>query len=241
MRMSLPLPVSVLPGSVALAPPPPTRVLWPVPMSVRVLAPAPPIRATLPDPLAVRVPPLAALPPPKRIALPVPSAARFVAPVNALASTTRGGLPRVATAVRLAVLIPLRVRLMPSPDDSDVLVRVKPAFLLADTVLTAPCGAVSLPARVQPLTSKLFSDAPRRTPSGLAGRRSGWGGPRKRGPPGSVSPVSVMVKLFRGNGPPGGPINVTPPAVPTNTTVPGCITQFPTAPPSLTVQAWLFW
>jgi hypothetical protein len=36
-------------------------------------------------------------------------------------------------------------------------------------------------------------------------------------------------------------MNVTLPTVPTNRAVPGCINQISRAPPSLTVQAWLFW
>ena len=56
-------------------------------------------------------------------------------------------------SVRLAVVIPLKPSVMLSVDDSEVLVRVKSAALLAVTV-PVPAGADSDPVPVQPLTVK---------------------------------------------------------------------------------------
>src|SRR5271157_2196062 len=103
---------------------------------------------SLPDPVALRVLPLAD--PPNRMALPVPPAVRFVTPVKALASTMYGGLPLVAVVVRLAVVIPLKETAIPSVEFSELLVRVKPAFLLAVTMPDAV--SVSDPLPVQALT-----------------------------------------------------------------------------------------
>ena len=52
--------------------------------------------------------------------------------------------------------MPLRLSDMPSLVCSDVLVKVKLAFLLAVTVPTLPDGAVSDPVPVQPLTLKVL-------------------------------------------------------------------------------------
>ncbi len=59
-------------------------------------------------------------------------------------------LPPEPVSVRLAVVIPLRDTPMPSVDISDMLVRVKPPFLLA--VMMPVAVSVSDPLPVQPLT-----------------------------------------------------------------------------------------
>ena len=96
--------------------------------------------------------------PPKRIAVPGPLAVRFVTPAKALASTMTWELPLEVFAVRLAVLIRLKVRFMPSAENSDVLVRVVFTDLVASTVLIVPVAAraVNVAAPVQPLTMKVL-------------------------------------------------------------------------------------
>ena len=78
------------------------------------------------------MPPLPA--PPNRIALTVPPALRFVTPEKALASTMEEGLPLAAEVVRSARVMPLRPSDMPSVAESEVSVRVNPAFLVARTM-----------------------------------------------------------------------------------------------------------
>src|SRR5271157_2531081 len=63
-------------------------------------------------------------------------------------------LPPELVSVRLAVVMPLKETAMPSVDISEVLVRVKPAFLLAVTMPVAV--SVSEPLPVQPLTVNVF-------------------------------------------------------------------------------------
>src|SRR5208283_917383 len=58
--------------------------------------------------------------------------------------------PDELLSVRLAVVIPLKPSVMPSVEDSEMLVRVKPAFLAAVTMPDA--ASVSDPLPVQPLT-----------------------------------------------------------------------------------------
>ena len=55
--------------------------------------------------------------------------------------------------------MPLKPSDMPSVDDSEVLVRVKPALLLAVTVSPAAALSVSDPLPVQPLTVKVLPPA----------------------------------------------------------------------------------
>ena len=62
-------------------------------------------------------------------------------------------------AVRLAVVMPLRPSDMPSVDDSEVLVSVKLALLLAATVSGVAALSVSDPLPVQPLTVKVLPPA----------------------------------------------------------------------------------
>ena len=62
-------------------------------------------------------------------------------------------------AARLAVVMPLRPSDMPSVEDSEVLVRVKPALLLAVTVSPMAALSVSDPLSVQPLTVKVLPPA----------------------------------------------------------------------------------
>ena len=59
-------------------------------------------------------------------------------------------------AARLAILMPARPSAIPSVDDSEVLVRVKLALLLAATVSVPDALSVSNPAPVQPLTVNVF-------------------------------------------------------------------------------------
>ena len=68
-------------------------------------------------------------------------------------------LPPAPVSVRLAVVMPLKPSVMPSVDDSEVLVRVKPPLLLAVTVSPVAALSVSDPLPVQPLTVKVLPPA----------------------------------------------------------------------------------
>ena len=127
---------------------PPIRMLNPVPVSVSVSFPT--HRSARHSPSRSRSE--CCHYPTRRtgMALTVPLAVRFVTPVKALASTIYEGLPLLAVAVRLAVVMPLRPSVMPSVEVTEVLVRVKPALLLAVTIPVAV--SLSNPVPVQPLT-----------------------------------------------------------------------------------------
>src|SRR5271157_2475690 len=68
-------------------------------------------------------------------------------------------LPPELVSVRLAVVIPVRPSAMPSVEDSEVLLRVKLALLLAATVSVMDALSVSDPVPVQPLTVKVLPPA----------------------------------------------------------------------------------
>src|SRR5271166_3223209 len=68
-------------------------------------------------------------------------------------------LPPELVSVRLAVVMPLKETAMPSVDISEVLVRVKPALLLAVTVSVMDALFVRDPLPVQPLTVKVLLPA----------------------------------------------------------------------------------
>ena len=81
-------------------------------------------------------------------------------------------------AVRLAVVMPLRPSAMPSVEESDVLVSVKLALLLAATVSAAAALSVSDPLPVQPLTVKVL---PPRGVGQVGGREAAQGQRRQAG------------------------------------------------------------
>src|SRR5271157_2263012 len=68
-------------------------------------------------------------------------------------------LPPELVSVRLAVVIPVRPSAMPSVEDSEVLLRVKLALLIAATVSVMDALSVSDPVPVQPLTVKVLPPA----------------------------------------------------------------------------------
>ena len=102
------------------------------------------------------------------------------------------GLPLAAVAARLAVVIPLRVSTMPSVDESEVVVRVKPAFLLA-VMVPVPAGAVSVPAPVHPLTLKEFA-VPLAATTRLIGPLNWMEAPLKASVDAKVTAALVTVK-----------------------------------------------
>src|SRR5271157_3822044 len=125
------------------------------PPTVKVLPPAVSVRLAVVNPLSVRVGrPVTASEALVNVAFAVTVSTRVSGvPVSVafpVQPLTVNVLPPEPESVRLAVVMPLRPSIMPSVEKSDVLVRVKPAFLLAVTMPVAV--SVSDPLPVQPLT-----------------------------------------------------------------------------------------